>query len=89
MKLPECAPSASDRASTREELFEVLEMLGGFEEPQETEVNQTGDLVACLDADQTAPPRNILEEICSGEERLLMEIESFNSLLSRKAQRIN
>lgn len=89
MKLPEYAPSASDRASTREELFEVLEMLGGFEEPQETVINQTGDVLACLDADQTALPTDILEEICSGEERLLMEIEPFNSLLSRKAQRIN
>ena len=89
MKPLEYAPSGFDRASTREELFEVLEMLGGFDEPQETGVDQTGDLLACLDADQTAPPRNILEEICSGEERLLMEIEPFNSLLNRKAQRLN
>jgi hypothetical protein len=88
MKLPEYAPSASDRASTREELFEVLEMLGGFEEPQEPEIDQTGDLLTWLDADQMASPTDILDEI-SSEERLLMEIEPFNSLLSRKAQRIN
>lgn len=88
MKLPEYAPSASDRASTREELFEVLEVLGGFEEPHETGLDQTGDLLACLEADQTASPADILEELCS-EERLLMEIEPFNSILSRKAERIN
>lgn len=88
MKLPEYAPSASDRASTREELFEVLEVLGGFEEPHETELDQTGDLLGCLEADQTASPADILEELCS-EERLLMEIEPFNSILSRKAERIN
>jgi hypothetical protein len=88
MKLPEYAPSGFDRASTREELFEVLEMLGGFEEPHETELDQTGDLLACLEADQTPSPTQVLEQVCS-EERLLMEIEPFNSLLSRKAERIN
>ena len=100
MKLPEYAPSASDRASTREELFEVLELLGGFEETPEPEwgqggdllapleADQTADLLTCLDADHTGSPTDILDEICS-EERLLMEIEPFNSLLSRKAQRIN
>ena len=86
--LPEYAPSTSDRASTREELFEVLELLGGFDEPHETEFDQTGDLLACLETDQTASPTEILEEVCS-EERLLMETEPFNSLLSRKAERIN
>jgi hypothetical protein len=89
MKLPEYAASGSDRASTREELFEVLEVLGGFEEPHETDLDQTGDLLACLESDHTAAPTEILEEVCS-EERLLMEMEPFNSLLSsRKAQRIN
>lgn len=87
MKLPEYAPSASDRASTREELFEVLEVLGGFE-PHETEFDETGELLACLEADQTALPTDLLEDICS-EERLLLEIEPFNSLLTRKAERIN
>jgi hypothetical protein len=89
MKLPEYAASGSDRASTREELFEVLEVLGGFEESHETDLDQTGDLLACLESDQAATPTEVLEEVCS-EERLLMEIEPFNSLLSsRKAQRIN
>ena len=88
MKLPEYAPSAADRASTREELFEVLEVLGGFEELHETELDQTGELLACLEADRTASPIDTLEEVCS-EDRLLMEIEPFNSLLSRKVERIN
>jgi hypothetical protein len=89
MKLPEYAPSTFDRVSTREELFEVLEVIGGFEDLRDTEMDQTGDLLACLEADQTASPREILEEVCTSEERLLLEIEPFNSLLSRKAERIN
>jgi hypothetical protein len=89
MKLPEYAPSTFDRASTREELFEVLELLGGFEEPQEPELGQTGDLLACLETDQTASPAELLDDVCTSEERLLLEIEPFNSLLSRKAERIN
>ena len=89
MKLPEYAASRSDRASTRAELFEVLEVLGGFEEPHETDLDQTGDLLACLESDHAATPTEILDEVCS-EEQLLMEIEHFNTLLSsRKAQRIN
>jgi hypothetical protein len=89
MKLPEYAPSMFDRASTREELFEVLEVLGGFEEPQDSELGQTSDLLACLETDQTMSPSELLDEVCTSEERLLMEIEPFNSLLSRKAERIN
>jgi len=89
MKLQGYAPSGSDRASTREELFEVLEVLGGFEEPHETEPDQTGDLLACLEADQTASSADMLEELYTSEERLLMEIEPFNSLLGRKAERVN
>lgn len=89
MKLPEYAASGSDRASTREELFEVLEVLGGFGQPHETDLDQTGDLLSCLETDHAASPIEILEEVCS-DERLLMEIEPFNSLLSsRKAERIN
>lgn len=89
MKLPEYAPSASDRASTREELFQVLELLGGFEETAEPEWGQSGDLLASLEANQTASTDDLLDEVGSREERLLMEIEPFNSLVSRKAQRIN
>ena len=37
MKLPEYAPSMSDRVSTREELFEVLELLG-ITQPEAAEV---------------------------------------------------
>lgn len=89
MKLPEYAPPTLDRASTREELFEVLEVLGGFDEPPNAELERAGDLLTCLEADQTASPADIFDEVCTSEERLLMEIEPFNSLLSRKAQRIN
>jgi len=78
-----------DRVSTREELFEVLEVLGGFEEAQDSELGQTGDLLACLETDQTMSPTELLDEVFTSEERLLMEIEPFNSLLSRKAERIN
>jgi len=89
MKLPEYAPSTFDRVSTREELFEVLELIGGFEDPHDAELDQTGELLASLEADQTASPTEILEEVYTTEERLLLEIEPFNSLLSRKAERIN
>lgn len=89
MKLPEYAPSTSDRVSTWEELFEVLELLGGFEEPEEAEAAQTGDLLACLEAEPTISPAEILDQIYTGEDRFLMEIEPFNSLLGTKAERIN
>lgn len=89
MKVPEYAPSISDRASTREELFEVLELLGGFEEPQDTELVQTGDLLGSLESDATMSPAEILDDVISSEERVLMEIEPFNTLLCRKAERIN
>ena len=88
MKLPDSATPRSDRVSTREELFQVLELLGGFEESQVAELAQKTDLLACL---ETGPetPSEILEELISSEERLLMEIDSFDSLLARKAERIN
>lgn len=89
MKQPEYAPPTSDRVSTREELFEVLELLGGFEESQESEVTQTSDLLACLEAEAIVPATEALEEVQTGEERFLMEIESFDSLLATKAERIN
>jgi hypothetical protein len=89
MKQPEYAPSTFDRVSTREELFEVLELVGGFEDLRDTDLDQTGDLLASMEGNQTASPGEILEELCTSEERLLLEIEPFNSLLSRKAERIN
>lgn len=91
MKLPEYAPSASDRISTREELFqalEVLELLGGFEEPQSTEPALNYDLLAYLETEPTVFPAEP-DEFSASEERFLMEVETFNSLLGGKAERIN
>ena len=89
MKLPGCAPPKSDRLSTREELFQVIELLGGFEESQFAELVQKADLVACLDPEPDASSE-ILEELIASEERILTEIDSFDSLLTaRKAERIN
>ena len=88
MKLPGYAPPKSDRISTREELSQVLELLGGFEESQFAELAQKADLTAYLEVPDT--PSEILEELISSEERLLTEIDSFDSLLAaRKAERIN
>ena len=89
MKLPEYAPGAADRVSTREELFQVLELLGGFEEVQGTEPDPTSDLFACLEAEPTMSSVEILDQVTTSEERLLLEIEPFSSLLERKAERIN
>jgi hypothetical protein len=89
MKLPEYAPATADRVSTREELFQVLELLGGFEEVQGTEPDTTSDLFTCLEAEPTVTPVEILDQVTTSEERLLLEIEPFSSLLDRKAERIN
>ena len=86
MKLPGGAPPMSDRISTRAELFQVIELLGGFDESQWAELAQRADLIACLEADA---PSEILEELIASEERLLTEIDPFDSLRSRKAERIN
>lgn len=88
MKLPSGAPPIFDRVSTREELFQVLELLGGFEESQLAELLQQADLSACLEGESDSPSE-ILEELIASEERLLTEIDSFDSLLVRKAERIN
>ena len=89
MKLPEYAPATADRVSTREELFQVLELLGGFEEVQGTEPAPGCDLLACLEGGPTLSPAEILDQATTSEERLLLEIEPFSSLLDRKAERIN
>ncbi len=89
MKLPEHASSTFDRASTREELIEVLELLGGFEEPQDSEADSMCDLLSCREADPKAFPGETRDEVDASEERLLMEAETFTSLLGRKAERIN
>lgn len=89
MKLPEYALSTSDRVSTREELFEVLELLGGFEELQAAEPSPAPDLFASLEAEPTVPTGEIVDQVSTSEERLLLEMEPFSSLLARKAGRIN
>lgn len=88
MKLPGSAPPKSDRISTREELFQVLELLGGLEESHLAELAQKTDLIGCLETEPDTPSE-ILEELISSEERLLTEIDSFDSLLARKAERIH
>ena len=87
MKLPDCTRRRWDRLSTREELFEVIELLGGFEEPQVAELAPGIDLLSCLETEPD--PSELLEELTASEERLLMEIDSFDSLLTRKAERMN
>jgi hypothetical protein len=89
MKLPEYALATPDRVSTREELFQVLELLGGFEEVQGSELAPACELLACLGAEPTLSPAEILDQVTTSEERLLLEIEPFSSLLDRKAERIN
>ena len=89
MKLPEHAPSLSDRASTREELFEILKLIGAFEEPQGIEQALTCDRFASLEANQAATPAEILEDAGASEERFFIEAESLDSLFGRKGERIN
>jgi hypothetical protein len=89
MKLPECAPSTSDRASTREELFDVLELLGGFDEPQDAKFAQTSELLASLEAESAVSPVEILDAVATSEEQFLLEMGAFHSLLEKKAERIN
>lgn len=89
MKLPEYAPATPDRVSTREELFLVLELLGGFEEVQGTEPAPPCELLACLEAERALSPAEILDQVTTCEERLLLEIEPFGSLPDGKAERIN
>lgn len=88
MKLPGSALPMSDRISTRAELFQVLEVLGGFDESQFAELAQKANLIACLETESNTPSE-ILEELIASEERLLTEIDPFESLLARKADRIN
>ena len=63
MKLPGGAPPKSDRISTREELFQVIELLGGFEESQFAELAQKAELLACLETEPETSlerPRDLL-----------------------------
>ena len=78
----------ADRISTREELFQVTELLGGFDESKFVELAQGADSIACLETESDTPSE-ILEEMIASEERLLMEIDPFDSLLARKAETVN
>lgn len=90
MKLPEYASATPDRVSTREELFQVLELLGGFEEVQGAEQTPPAcDLSTCFEGEPTVSAGEILDQVTTSEERLLLEIEPFSTLLDRKAERIN
>jgi len=88
MKPPAGTPPRCDRISTPAELFQVLEVLGGFDESQFAELAQRADLVACLETESDIPSE-ILEELIASEERLLTEIDPLDSLLANKADRIN
>jgi hypothetical protein len=89
MKLPEHSPSMSDRASTREELFEILELIGPVEEPQGIKQAPTCERFASLEANRAATATEILEDVGAGEERFFIDVESLDSLFGRKGQRIN
>jgi hypothetical protein len=89
MRLPQNVPSKSDRISTREELFEVIELLGGFDEPQGTDLAQTAGLLECLRAEGTNSAGELLNELSTSEEQLLLETEPFASLMARKAEPVN
>jgi hypothetical protein len=91
MKLPEYAPSTSDRVSTREELYQVLQLLGGFDEAQSTEPTSDSDcdLLGCLETEPTVLPGESPDELSASDEQFLMEVETFNSLFEGKGERIN
>jgi len=89
MKLPEYAPSTSDRVSTREELFQVLQLLGGFEEAQGTESASDYDLLSGLEIEPTVLPGESSDELSASDEQFLLEVETFNSLFNGKGERIN
>jgi hypothetical protein len=89
MRLPQNVPSNSDRTSTREELFEVIELLGGFDEPQGTDLTQTPGLLACLKSGIADSPAEILGELSTSEEQVMLEMEPLAALMSRKAEPVN
>ena len=88
MKLPEYTPSTPDRVSTREELFQVLELLGGFDEPWDARLDRRSQLLPRLEADPAVSAEE-LDESSASDEQFVWEIEPFNSLLTRKAERTN
>jgi hypothetical protein len=89
MRLPQNVPSNSDRTSTREELFEVIELLGGFDEPQGTDLAQTAGLLACLRSGIADSPAEIVNELTTSEEQVLLEMEPLTALMARKAEPVN
>jgi hypothetical protein len=89
MKPSEDMSSTPDRISTREELCQVLEMLGGLEQPQDIELDQTTDLAACLEAEASNELAELQSELSVSEEQLLLETEPFKALRQRKSETIN
>ena len=86
MKLSQYSPLTFDRVSTREELFQVLELLGGFEEHQLIELAQSSELLSSSEGDPGSP-LEFLDEMSDSEEQLLREIDPF--VRAQKAERIN
>jgi hypothetical protein len=81
--------TASDRISTREELCQVIKVLGGFEQPLDVELNQTTDLVACLEIEPPDELAELRNELSASEEQLVLETEPFQALRQRKSETIN
>ena len=84
-------PVKSDRLSTREELIQVLELIGELESaPVGDATEPEGDLLTCLEAEDSASTTSdLLDEFASKEEQLLRDIEPFHVPGTRKAEQIN
>jgi hypothetical protein len=87
MKPSEDMSFTPDRISTREELCQVLEMLG--EQPQDVELDNTTDLAACLETEASNELAELHSELSVSEEQLLLETEPFKALRQRKSETIN
>jgi len=82
-KMMNDAPS-SDRLSTREELFQVIELIG-LEESADARLSHL-DLIADLQADASDAVET-MESLSEREEQLMLETEPFQS--HGKIERIN
>jgi hypothetical protein len=91
MRIPQDASStaASDRVSTREELCEVIELLGRFEQALDTELTHTADLIARMEANLSDGFCEPVEELTDDEAHLLLETEQLVAWRPRKSDRIN
>jgi len=89
MRIPQDASStsASDRISTREELCEVIELLGRFEQTLDTE--HRADLVARMEANPSDGFSEPAEGLTDDEAQLLLETEPLAAWHPRKSDRIN